>query len=69
MIDWLCGGRTGTIPDGATLILETHPIDSSLDISRDAQECMQINADVDPTSWAVAIRAHEGSRDAAQHDF
>jgi hypothetical protein len=63
MIDWLCGDRAGTIPDGAMLIKEMHPIDSTLDITLDADQCMQINADVLPTSWTIMIKASQASQD------
>jgi len=63
MIDWLCGNRAGTIPDGAMLIKEMHPIDSTLNISLNADECMQVNADVLPTSWTVMIKASKAAQD------
>ena len=44
MIDWLCTDRTGTIPDGATIIKEMHAIDIALDVTVDANNCMQIQA-------------------------
>jgi hypothetical protein len=63
MVDWLCGDRAGAIPDGAMLIKEMHPIDSTLDITLDADQCMQINADVLPTSWTIMIKASKASQD------
>jgi hypothetical protein len=49
-IDWLCSDRAGAIPDGAMIIKEMHPIDAALNITLDANQCMQIQADVSPTS-------------------
>ena len=63
MIDWLCSDRTGTIPDGAIIIKEMHAIDASLDITLDANSCMQIQADVSPTSWTVLIKNSKASQD------
>lgn len=63
MIDWLCSDRAGTIPDGAMLIKEMHPIDASLNITRDADQCLQIHADVSPTSWTIMIKASQASQD------
>jgi hypothetical protein len=63
MIDWLCRDRTGTIPDGAIIIKELHGIDASLDITLDASSCMQIQADVTPTSWTVLIKSSKASQD------
>ena len=63
MIDWLCSDRTGTIPDGAMIIKEMHPINASLNITVDANRCMDIQADVEPTSWTVMIKASRASQD------
>jgi hypothetical protein len=63
LIDWLCRDRTDSIPDGATIIKEMHAIDTSLNITTDANSCMQIQANVTPTSWAVLIKNRKASRD------
>ncbi len=63
MIDWLCSDRTTTIPDGATIIKEMHAIDTSLGITLDANNCMQIQADVSPSSWTAMIKNSTASQD------
>jgi hypothetical protein len=63
MIDWLCSDRTTTIPDGATIIKEMHPIDASLGITLDANNCMSIQADVSPSSWTVMIKNSTAAQD------
>jgi hypothetical protein len=62
-IDWLCSDRASAIPDGAMIIKEMHPIDAALNITLDANQCMQIQADVSPTSWTVIIKASHASQD------
>src|SRR5262249_18988511 len=63
MIDWLCGGRQGEIPNGAMIIKEMHAIDPTLEIALDDEGCMEIRADVVPTSWAVMVKADTASFD------
>jgi hypothetical protein len=63
MIDWLCSDRSSTIPDGAMIVKEMHPIDVDLDVAVDASSCMQIQANVSPTSWAVMIKASHAAKD------
>ena len=63
MIDWLCNDRQGTPPDGAMLIKEMHPINPLLNIGLDDDGCMEIRADVEPTSWAVMVKADNASFD------
>src|SRR5262249_1501910 len=63
MIDWLCRDRTGTIPDGAMLIQEMHPIDPSLTITLDTNRFMQTQADVSPTAWTVMIKNSTAAQD------
>src|SRR5262245_31070131 len=63
MIDWLCDGRQGTIPNGAMIIKEMHPITPGLDIGIEADGCMELRADVEPTSWTVMVRADQASFD------
>jgi hypothetical protein len=63
MIGWLCSDRTATIPDGATIIKEMHAIDASLGITLDANNCMQVQADVSPASWTVMIKNGTASQD------
>lgn len=63
VVEWLCGGRTGDIPDGAAIIKEMHPIDEALDITLNDQGCMVIQADVPPASWTTFIKSSENSFD------
>ena len=63
MIDWLCGGRVGDIPDGALIVKEMASIRPCLDIALDEDGCMVIQSEPSPTSWTVMIRAREGSQD------
>ncbi len=63
VIGWLCADRQGTIPDGAMIIKEQHPINESLGITVDYQGCMEIKGNVAPTHWTVFIKNNEASRD------
>jgi hypothetical protein len=63
IIDWLCSGRQGIIPDGAMIIKEQHPINESLGISVDSQGCMDIMEDVEPTHWTVFVKNIQASND------
>jgi hypothetical protein len=63
IIDWLCAGRTGHIPDGAMIVKETHAIEPCLDVALDADGCMVIRADPEPDSWTVMIKASAESQD------
>jgi hypothetical protein len=63
IIDWLCDGRQGAIPNGAMIIKEMHPINTALNIGLEEDGCMEIRAEVEPTSWAVMVRADQASVD------
>ncbi len=63
VIEWLCGGRVGGLPDGAMIIKEQHPIDSDLGIVTDSEGCMDITVSVLPTSWTYFIKKNEASKD------
>jgi len=63
IIDWLCGGRTGQIADGAMIVKEMHAIEPCLDVALDADGCMVIRAAPEPASWTVMIKASAGSQD------
>jgi hypothetical protein len=56
LIEWLCGGRDGEIPDGAVIVKEMHSINKALDITIDSEGCMVINADVEPDSWTIMVK-------------
>jgi hypothetical protein len=63
IIDWLCDGRDGEIPDGAVIVKEMHSIEPCLDIALDDEGCMVIKTDPAPNSWAVMIKASTASQD------
>jgi hypothetical protein len=63
VIDWLCGGRVGSLPDGAMIVKEMHGIEPCLDIALDSQGCMMIKTDPDPGSWTAMIKASAVSQD------
>lgn len=63
VVEWLCDGRVGGLPDGAMIIKEQHPINDSLGIVTDNRGCMDIPADVEPTSWTTFIKQNSESFD------
>ncbi len=63
IIDWLCDGRDGEIPDGAVIVKEMHSIEPCLDVTLDDEGCMVIGTDPTPDSWAVMIKASAASQD------
>lgn len=63
VVEWLCGGRVGAIPDGAMIIKEQHPINESLGIVTDDRGCMDIPVDVEPTSWTTYVKNNSASFD------
>jgi hypothetical protein len=67
VIDWLCEGRKGELPDGATIIKEMRLI-SSLDIDLDDEGCMVINSelpdhDIIPQAWVPMSKNSGQSKD------
>lgn len=64
VVDWLCSGREGALPDGAMIVKEMHPIDQSLGIELGDDGCMDITA-TDPaaSSWAVMVKDNAASHD------
>ncbi len=56
IIEWLCNGREGEIPDGAIIVKEMHSINQSLDITLDKEGCMVINADAEPAFWTIMVK-------------
>lgn len=64
VVEWLCNGREGSIPDGAMIIKERlHSINDKLGITLDKEGCMVINNDVDPQSWTVMVKQNGASYD------
>jgi hypothetical protein len=66
MVDWMCGGREGEIPDGAMIVKEMHAIkaeDLGLDPNAD---CMRVDKEpdqIEPESWTVMVRAAKQTHD------
>jgi hypothetical protein len=64
--DWLCGGRSGELRDGAMIVKEMRSIDpQALDLDTNAQ-CLVIRkpaAQIEPGSWTVMVK-----RNGATHD-
>ncbi|MCL4246026.1 MAG: cytochrome P460 family protein, partial [Candidatus Dadabacteria bacterium] len=63
MMEWLCSGRQGEVPDGSMIVKEMHSINDGLQITMDSEGCMVINADVLPTSWTVMVKQNGASHD------
>ena len=63
VINWLCDGMQGDLPDGAMIIKEMHGIDDELDIKLNSEGCMVIRADVEPESWATMVKQSGASHD------
>ena len=67
VIDWLCEGRKGELPDGAAIVKEMHLI-SGLNIDIDDEGCMAINSalpdqDIIPQAWVPMIKNSSQSND------
>ena len=67
MVDWLCNGRQGEIPDGAMMIKAMVPLLSLLDIRTAEDGCTDIVEDpakpVQPLLWAPMLKASGASHD------
>ena len=63
VVQWLCDGRVGDIPDGAMIIKEQHPINESLGLITDDRDCMDIPVNVEPTNWTTYIKNNSASFD------
>ncbi len=63
VLEWLCNGREGSIPDGAMIIKEMHSINDKLGITLNSEGCMVINNDVEPQSWTVMVKQSGASYD------
>jgi len=63
MVDWLCSGRKGEIPDGAMMVKAMN-VFSNLNISVNQDDgCMQIADPVQPNLWTPMIRSSKSSYD------
>ncbi len=63
VVQWLCNGRVGQIPDGAMIIKEMHSINPELNITLNGQGCMVINNNVLPDSWTIMVKRSGQSHD------
>jgi hypothetical protein len=63
VVKWLCDGRQGDIPDGAMIVKEQHPINESLGIITNAEGCMEIPLNANPSSWTTYIKNKAASFD------
>ena len=63
VVDWLCSGRKGEIPDGA-MILKAINVFNNLNISvRKDDNCMDISDPVQPNLWTPMIKSSQSSYD------
>src|SRR5262249_25546673 len=63
VVDWLCDGRAGALPDGAVIVKEMHSIEPCLDVVLDRDGCLSIEGDPEPGSWTVMLKASAASKD------
>ena len=63
VVEWLCNGREGDLPDGSMIIKEMHSVTEDLGITIDTDGCMVIQNDVDPTSWTIMVKDSTMSTD------
>ena len=71
MVDWLCNGRNGEIPDGAIMIkamslfsVEIGGVKIKLvDTTVASDGCMDLGQDITPILWAPMIKSHQSSYD------
>jgi hypothetical protein len=67
IVDWLCDGRQGEIPDGAMIMKAMSLAWTSLDIRRADDGCMDVVEDpahpIQPSLWAPMIKSSESSHD------
>ncbi len=63
VVDWLCSGRKGEIPDGA-MILKAMNVFNNLTINKSEKDsCMDISGPVQPNLWTPMIKSSRSSYD------
>jgi hypothetical protein len=67
VIDWMCNGRQGELPEGAAIIKEMHTI-PSLDVAIGDDGCMDIVStlpgdDIPPLAWVPMVKRSSASKD------
>lgn len=67
IVDWLCNGRQGAIPDGTMMIKAMVPLYQALDIRTADDGCMEIVEDpakpIQPFLWAPMLKANRATHD------
>lgn len=67
VVDWLCNGRQGEIPDGAMIMKAMSLAWAALDIRKAGDGCMDIVEDpakpIQPILWAPMLKSSKASRD------
>jgi hypothetical protein len=63
VVDWLCNGRQGAIPDGAMIIKEMNLLFPLLDVQRARDGCMDLVDDpahpIQPVVWAPMLKTSQ----------
>lgn len=63
VIEWLCNGQQGELPDGAAIVKEMAEITPALDVELDDEGCMVIPGDPTPTVWTIMVKRGDQSWD------
>jgi hypothetical protein len=63
VVDWLCNGRSGVLPPGATIVKEMSLLGDRLDVTLDDEGCLMANAEPGPLAWATMIKRGAESND------
>ncbi len=63
VVEWMCGDRSGPLPDGAMVIKAMHSIDESLGIELEENACMVITEDPEPGSWTIIVKNAQATTD------
>ena len=65
VVDWLCGGREGRLPDGAVILKEEYAFDEALDVKTGSEGCMEVGPGAKPEliGYSVMVKSEESSYD------
>lgn len=65
VVDWLCGGREGALPDGAVILKEEYAFNEELDVKIDGAGCMEVGPDAKPEliGYSIMVKNEESSYD------
>lgn len=61
VIDWLCGGKKGDLPDNAVIVKEMASIDEL--VLDPLTQKLSVPQNTTPGSWTIMIKSKQGSRD------